>query len=97
MYTNNKNTMAIITQYPLVTPAKGDYIVGSQLSTTGKQVNPTKNFTVANVVKIGLNTIPAYDDNAAAIAGGLAAGDLFQTTGAGANPLNVAGIVMIVQ
>jgi len=59
--------MAIITQYPLVTPAKGDYIVGSQLSTTGKQVNPTKNFTVANVVKIGLNTIPAYDDNAAAV------------------------------
>ena len=41
--------------------------------------------------------LPAYADNAAALIAGLTTGDLFQTDGTGANPLNVPGIVMIVQ
>jgi len=40
-------------------------------------------------------SLPAYDDDAAAGVGGLTTGQLFQTTGSGAAPLNVAGIVMI--
>ena len=60
-------------------------------------MNPTKNFTVESVVNSVFQSLPAYADNAAAIAGGLATGKLFQTTGTAANPLNVAGIVMIVQ
>ena len=44
--------MAIITQYPLVDPAKEDYLVGSQISTTGIQTNPTKNFTVNNILSL---------------------------------------------
>jgi hypothetical protein len=97
MYTNNKKIMAIITTYPLDVPKTGDYLVGTRITNTGTIVNPTKNFTVQSVVDAVFQAIPSYDDNAAAVAGGLATGSLFQTTGAAANPLNVAGIVMIVQ
>lgn len=48
-------------------------------------------------VEIGNAPLVAYADNADAIAGGLVAGDWYQTDGAGAAPLNAAGIVMIVQ
>ena len=89
--------MAIITTYPLDIPKTGDYLVGSRITTTGSQINPTKNFTVQSVVDVVFQSIPSHDDNAAAVAAGLATGSLFQTTGAAANPLNVAGIVMIVQ
>lgn len=41
--------------------------------------------------------IPAFDDDASAGTGGLVAGDMYQTTGNGANPLDVAGILMIKQ
>lgn len=44
-----------------------------------------------------VNTPPAYDDNAAALGGGLVAGEIYQTTGSGAAPLNVAGIMMVTQ
>jgi hypothetical protein len=38
-----------------------------------------------------------YADDAAAIAGGIVSGELYQTDGTGAAPLNVAGIVMVAQ
>jgi len=41
--------------------------------------------------------LPSYADDAAAGVGGLLQGDRYQTSGAGASPLNVAGIVMIKQ
>lgn len=47
--------------------------------------------------KILLPHIPAYADDAAAGAAGLVTGDMYQTTGAGAAPLNAAGIVMLKQ
>lgn len=43
------------------------------------------------------NVLPSYADDAAAGVGGLVQGDLYQTSGAGAAPLNVAGIVMCKQ
>ena len=89
--------MAIVTSYPLVQPAKGDYLTGSKIDNTGVQVNPTKNFTVESVVNVVLSSLPQYDDNAAAVAAGLGTGQQYQTSGLGAAPLNVAGIVMIVQ
>ena len=49
--------------------------------------------TVINYFK----SLPSFDDDAAAATGGLVAGDFFQTTGAGAAPLDAAGIVMIKQ
>ena len=41
--------------------------------------------------------IPSYDDDSAAGIGGLSAGEVYQTTGTGAAPLDVAGILMIKQ
>jgi hypothetical protein len=41
--------------------------------------------------------LAAFDDDTAAGGAGLVAGDMYQTTGAGAAPLNVAGIVMVKQ
>lgn len=41
--------------------------------------------------------VPAYADDAAAGVGGLTTGELYQTTGTAAAPLNVAGILMIKQ
>lgn len=89
--------MAIITTYPVATAESGDYLLGTKTSTSGTQVNPTKNFTISSVVAAGLGPFPKFDDDAAAVAGGLTTGDLYQTTGAGAAPLNAAGILMVVQ
>jgi len=47
--------------------------------------------------KVALNGLSAYADDAAAGAAGILTGDLYQTNGSGAAPLNVAGIVMVKQ
>lgn len=44
---------------------------------------------------INISNLPSFDDDAAA--SGLTTGDLYQTTGGGASPLNVAGILMVKQ
>ena len=63
-------------------------------------------FTLRNILKYKKRagnevlelTLPQYQDDAdAGLAGGLVAGEVYQTSGAGASPLNVAGIVMIKQ
>ena len=95
MYTKNKN-MAIISSYPLAAPSVDDYVVGTKLQTDGVNINPTKNFTIRQVVEVGVASIPKAIDNADALAQGLVAGQLYQTDGTGAAPLNVPGIVMIV-
>lgn len=46
--------MAIISAYPVGTPASGDYLVGSDITTAGTQINPTKNFVISDVVATGL-------------------------------------------
>jgi hypothetical protein len=50
---------------------------------------------IANLLT--MPNIPAYDDDAAAGSGGLTTGQVYKTTGAGAPPLNVPGILMIKQ
>jgi len=47
--------------------------------------------------KIKFNNTPAFADDAAATTAGLLPGDVYQTDGTGAAPLNVAGILMIKQ
>ena len=46
--------MAIISAYPVGTPAAGDYLVGSDITTAGTQINPTKNFVLSDVIATGL-------------------------------------------
>ena len=42
------------------------------------------------------SNLPAFANQAGAVAGGKVPGDVYRTNGAGAAPLNVAGIVMVV-
>jgi len=49
--------MAIISAYPVGTPAAGDYLVGSDITTAGTQINPTKNFVLSDVVATGLGYV----------------------------------------
>ena len=62
-------------------------------------VNLPNTTTVFTIKANGIinEVLPAYADDADAGANGLVAGDRYQTSGAGASPLNVAGIVMIKQ
>ena len=81
---------------PLAAPSVDDYVVGTKLQTDGVNINPTKNFTIREVVEVGVAGIPKAIDNADALAQGLVVGQLYQTDGTGAAPLNAPGIVMIV-
>ena len=63
-----------------------------QYTTTGG----TNNIIVSST-GVSMNGIPSYDDDTAAGVGGLVTGDMYQTTGSGAAPLNAAGILMIKQ
>jgi len=46
--------MAQIISYPTATPASADYLVGSQKTTSGAPINPTKKFLLSAVVEAGL-------------------------------------------
>jgi hypothetical protein len=96
--------MAQIATYPLITPKAGDLLIGSETYDVNEANpvvgNPTRNFTVSSVVQTLPSTsliLPAYADDAAAGTAGLTTGKLYQTSGSGSAPLNVAGIVMIKQ
>ena len=50
-----------------------------------------------NTSSLTLNNVPVFADDGAAAGGGLTVGDIYQTSGAGAAPLNAVGILMIKQ
>tara|TARA_Y100000590_G_scaffold84148_1_gene93915 strand:+ start:3579 stop:3845 length:267 start_codon:yes stop_codon:yes gene_type:complete len=88
--------MAKISTYATATPALTDMVLGTDVGSS----DATKNFTAQNLLALvssAVITLPAYQDEAAAIAAGLTTGQLYQTTGTGAAPLNAAGIVMVKQ
>jgi hypothetical protein len=70
--------------------ASGTVILNTDL------INDKSEFQV-DTDKIKFNNTPAFADDADAGTNGLLAGDLYQTDGTGAAPLNVAGIMMIKQ
>jgi len=82
--------MAKISTYATATPAAADLVLG----TDSGSADATKNFTIQSLFDAVI-TLTAYNDDAAAGVGGLVAGQLYQTTGAGA--LTTAGIVMVKQ
>jgi len=93
--------MPILYSYPLaVAIASGDLLTGTQVAVPASSNNPTVTWamsTLSAFVQTDIGAITAYNDDVAAGVGGLAAGQLYQTTGLGAAPLNAAGIVMIKQ
>lgn len=88
--------MARITTYALdATISNLDKLVG----TDADDSNITKNYQINTLISFiakNLN-LQAFDDDAAAGVGAIASGALYKTTGNGAAPLNVAGIVMVKQ
>ena len=93
--------MPILYSYPLAaTIASGDLLTGTQVAVPASSNNPTVTWAVSTLstfVQTDIGAIAAFNDDVAAGIGGLAAGQLYQTTGLGAAPLNAAGIVMIKQ
>jgi hypothetical protein len=92
--------MSKINYYTTAIPTTTDLLLGTDVS--GTPNDATKNFTAGSVAALvqsaGVLTLPPYRDNAAAVAGGLTAGALYQTDGTGPSaPLDTAGIVMVVQ
>tara|TARA_R100000700_G_scaffold38660_2_gene50235 strand:+ start:269 stop:535 length:267 start_codon:yes stop_codon:yes gene_type:complete len=88
--------MAKISTYATATPTLTDILLGSDVGSS----DATKNFTVQTILALASSaviTLPKHQDEAAATAAGLVAGQLYQTTGGGAAPLNAAGIVMVKQ
>ena len=82
----------------VLTPVVSDKLIGTDI--LGDPENHTKNFTIQSIINLtgsATLSLTAYADDAAAGAAGLTTGQLFQTSGAGAAPLNAAGIVMIKQ
>lgn len=88
--------MARIAKYPQdASISVDDLLVG----TDADDSNLTKNYqinTLTSFIAANLN-LQAFDDDAAAGVGAIASGALYKTTGNGAAPLNVAGIVMVKQ
>lgn len=92
--------MSKISTYATVTPTASDKVIGTDVA--GTVTDATKNFTAGSIAALvqsaGVLTLTPYRDNAAALLGGLTAGDLYQTDGSGGSaPLDTAGIVMVVQ
>jgi len=88
--------MAKIGTYAAATPTLTDLLLGTDVGSA----DATKNFTVQTILALASSaviTLPKYQDEAAALAAGLTTGQLYQTTGTGAAPLNTAGIVMVKQ
>ena len=90
--------MSKISTYSTVTPTTSDKVIGTEVA--GTPTNVTKNFTAGSIAALaqtaGVMTLASHNDNAAAVAAGLAVGALYRTSGGGVAPLNAAGIVMVV-
>ena len=97
-YINQSGTAAYnaikvdVTENAIGTGAAGD---GNNLLSLA--VGGVSKARIDNTGAIFSSGTPAYADEAAAVTAGLATGDIYQTTGTAASPLNVAGILMIKQ
>ena len=51
------------------------------IGTDAEDQNKTKNFTVGDILSLPIPNVPVYADNAAALAAGLVAGNVYRITG----------------
>lgn len=51
------------------------------IGTDAEDQNKTKNFTVGDILSLPLPNVPVYADNAAAVAAGLVAGNVYRISG----------------
>ena len=70
--------MATINSYPTDgSVSYADKLIG----TDAEDGNKTKNFTVGDILALPLQSVPVYANNAAALSGGLVAGNVYRITG----------------
>lgn len=68
--------MSKISTYPDITiPSLSDLLLGTDVSDS----NNTKNFEIRDVLFLLGSTLLSFNDNAAALAGGLSVGSLYKT------------------
>jgi hypothetical protein len=72
--------MATISSYS--TDASVSY-ADKLIGTDAEDSNKTKNFTIGSILSMPLPSVPVYADNAAALTGGLVAGNVYRITGTG--------------
>jgi hypothetical protein len=73
----------------------GYIAIGNQQLDLGVDDGVSSNTIALTSTNLNISNIPAFDDDTAASS--LTTGDIYQTTGNGASPLDVAGILMIKQ
>ena len=72
--------MAIISTYPIDTSVNlTDKLIGTDVEDSSK----TKNYTVESILQLLSNNLAVYADNASAVSGGLAVGQLYRNAGNG--------------
>jgi len=72
--------MAIISTYPIdVSVSLTDKLIGTDVADSSK----TKNYTVESILQLLSNNLAVYADNASAVSGGLAVGQLYRNAGNG--------------
>ena len=72
--------MAIISTYPISGQVNlTDKLVGTDVEDASK----TKNYTVESILQLLSNNLAVYADNASAVSGGLAVGQLYRNAGNG--------------
>lgn len=59
------------------TPSGADKLIGTAVN----ENNETKNYTINDILSLPLPSVPVYADNAAALLGGLVAGNVYRITG----------------
>jgi hypothetical protein len=70
--------MAKISTYPISgTPTLSDKLIGSDPN----DLELTKNYTISQILSLPFPVVPVYADNAAALSGGLVAGNIYRITG----------------
>jgi hypothetical protein len=67
-----------ISQYAVNgTPSISDKLIGTEVTNS----NETKNYTIGDILSLPLPNVPVYANNAAALTGGLVAGNVYRITG----------------
>jgi hypothetical protein len=56
-------------------------IADKLIGTDAEDANATKNFLIADILSLPLPNVPVYANNAAALSGGLVAGNVYRITG----------------
>lgn len=56
-------------------------IADKLIGTDAENANATKNFLIADILSLPFPSVPVYANNAAALSGGLVAGNIYRITG----------------